>query len=75
MCGSLPSLVTPIRVKDNLTWTLGSVFMLVYLFYCLLTLSATFRFQGLQDCCVQWCVPVCCQSVSIDRSLEMTENR
>ncbi|KAL3092370.1 hypothetical protein niasHS_007579 [Heterodera schachtii] len=46
---SLPALITPIRNKHHLSAKLTSVYSLVFLFYCALSLSGAFTFAHVQD--------------------------
>uniref|UniRef100_A0A183C4B4 Aa_trans domain-containing protein n=1 Tax=Globodera pallida TaxID=36090 RepID=A0A183C4B4_GLOPA len=46
---SIPGLITPIRNKDNLSAKLTSVYALVYLFYCAISMTGSFTFENVQD--------------------------
>lgn len=46
---SLPSLITPVKEKRNITWLIASDFMLVMLFYILLAFTGIFAFEELND--------------------------
>lgn len=46
---SIPGLVTPIRDKANLSTKLISVYSMIYLFYCALSMTGTFAFEHVQD--------------------------
>uniref|UniRef100_A0A914H0D6 Amino acid transporter transmembrane domain-containing protein n=1 Tax=Globodera rostochiensis TaxID=31243 RepID=A0A914H0D6_GLORO len=46
---SIPGLITPIRNKEHLSAKLTSVYALVYLFYCAISMTGSFTFENVQD--------------------------
>jgi amino acid permease len=46
---SIPGLVHPIRDKSELSTKLASVYAIVYLFYCALSMTGSFAFAHVQD--------------------------